>query len=80
MHVEFAEDLGCVEEVLVLEDPVQHIFILALFRPTDQPLPSDRKINGLVYTYFFPFQANNGRFNKNGTQYPLIKNRIVRNA
>jgi hypothetical protein len=31
-------------------------------------------------TYFFPFQANRGRFRISAIQYPLMRNRKVRKA
>lgn len=65
VYVELPEDLGRVQEMLVLEDPVPiNTLLHAVMCPT----------------YFLPFQANRGRFRIRATQYPLMRKRKVRKA
>ena len=66
VRVQLPENLGCVKEMLVLENPVKckcHV--------CSQTGCS---------TYFFAFHASSGKFRIKASQYPLIKNMKVRNA
>lgn len=65
VHVKLPKDLGRVQEMLVFKDPV---LVSMLLHAAGCP------------TYFFPFQANKGRFKIRATQYPLIRKRKVRKA
>lgn len=66
MDVELSEDLSCIQQVLVLKDPV--------LISTHHLACNDAE------TYFFPFHANKGRFKISAIQYPLMRNRKVRKA
>jgi hypothetical protein len=65
VHIELPEDLRRVQQVLVLKDPTTISMRLTLI---------------VIGTYFFPFQANSGRFRISAIQYPLMRNRKVRKA
>ena len=69
VHVQLAEDLSRIQQVLVLVDPV---FVSLV-------LPLGLRNKGKKTTYFFALNANNGKFNTIATQYPLMINRKVRN-
>ena len=68
VHIELPEDLRCVQQMLVLKDPVTVSIVLI---PWYSHGPA---------TYFFPFHANRGRFRINAIQYPLMRNKKVRKA
>ena len=68
MYIQLPEDLGCIQEVLILEDPVKR-----------QLLAYDGRV--LVgWAHFFALNANKGRFRSSAIQYPLIRKRNVRKA
>lgn len=84
VHVQFAEDLCCVEKMLVFEDSVSAVSLCHSFVPLRICAPICKLhykaslCHGIAY--FFPFHAIKGRFKINGNQYPLMRNKMVRNA
>jgi hypothetical protein len=66
VNVQLPEDLGRVEQVVLLEDPI----------PSQYSCSQTAQLG--LCTYFLPFQANRGRFRISATQYPLIRKRKVR--
>jgi hypothetical protein len=70
MNVQLPENLRRIQKMLVLKYSAHKS---AIQIPIISPLPTKT-------TYFFAFQANSGRFRISAIQYPLIRNRKVRNA
>jgi len=67
MLVQLAEDLGCIEEMLVVHDP-------------SMPCQSSVRIIEAVDTHFLPFHARSGMLRAKAIQYPFIRKRTVRKA
>lgn len=71
VHVQLAEDLRRIQQMLVLVDPG----IVSC-----RSLEAVSGVSGSTKTtYFFALNANSGRFSTIATQYPLMINRKVRN-
>lgn len=72
VNVEFPEDLGCVQQVSVVHNPA------GLVSMQNKPrAPAGSQPRSL--TYFLMFQPNSGRFKTRAIQYPLMRNKNVRN-
>jgi hypothetical protein len=65
VYVQLPEDLGCVQEMLVLKDSAWVSTSACVY-------------SHCFCTYFLPFQINRGRFRTSASQYPLMRKRIVR--
>ena len=68
MHIELAEDLGRVQQMLVVIDPDTLLTFFCRYCQHKRD------------TYFFALNANRGRLRRIASQYPLITKRRVRKA
>ena len=68
VHVELPEDLGRVEQVLVLEDPAQVLLVYMFARRFKAASANALESFAENETYFFAFQATRGRLRISGTQ------------
>lgn len=80
MNVQLPEDLGCVQQVRVLDDPrARSVSHLVVAQPELQSSGRIACPRWWWVTYFLAFQANSGRLTIKGSQYPLMRNRKVKN-
>jgi hypothetical protein len=78
VHVQFPEDLGRVEEVLVVHDPVKIRLVSHVQECGGYFIRGWGAVCAI--TYFFAFHARRGRFSNSAIQYPLMRKRKVKKA
>ena len=65
VYIELPEDLRSIKQMLVVKDPVL----------SQWSLPGQ----SMRYAHFFALNASRGKLSNSASQYPLIKNKKVRN-
>jgi hypothetical protein len=83
MHVQFPEDLGGIQQMCVIQNSVirsvECYFQHPLFCSKTSCSSKNPGAWSAEQTYFLTLNARSGRFSKSAIQYPLIRNKNVRN-